>query len=91
MALQARRKIADLALFQSVLAIHLVRHPDTHCKWFLSMLVIGDIEPLCDCTISTSWNNVAASWIQSQLDELQHGFGPYKKHYHHIKNIITPC
>jgi hypothetical protein len=35
MALQPCRKIADLPLFQPVLAIHFVRNPDTHRKRFL--------------------------------------------------------
>jgi hypothetical protein len=53
------------------------------------MLVIGDIETLCDWTISTSWNSIATSWIQFQLDELQYDFGQYKKHYQSQSNILA--
>jgi hypothetical protein len=53
---------------------------------YLPMLTIGDIEPLCDWTLSTGWNNVAASWIQSQLNELQFRFGRHKKHFQQFTN-----
>lgn len=44
---------------------------DAQILIYLTLLVIGDVEPLCDWTISISWNSVATSRIQSQLDELQ--------------------
>jgi hypothetical protein len=53
------------------------------------MLVIGHIKPLCDWTISISWNSIATSWIQFQLDELQYDFGQYKKHYQSQPNILA--
>lgn len=41
---------------------------------YLTMLVVSDTEALCNWAIPTGRKSAATSWVQTQLDELEHKF-----------------
>ena len=54
-----------------------------HIIQYLSVLIISDTETLCNWAIPTGRKSAAASWVQTQLDELKCSFEQ--------KNEISIC
>lgn len=65
-----------MALFQSVLAIRFIRHPDPHCKRFLPSRIEG--EEISDISIGI-WNVEMKS--KTMLDKVVTGLSRFKIMY----------
>ena len=74
-----------MALFQSVLAIHFVRHPDTHCKRFLLSRIEG--EETSDISIGI-WNEKINS--KTMLDKVVTGLSRFIKLCIYRASVYNP-